>query len=203
MAKRTKGRRRRLKPRILIMCEGETERNYFQAIKESEAYKRNLIAVNPQVIKAKHSAPEMVVNEAIRREKEARKENNPYDAIWVVFDHDHSPNRKKAYDAALKADFKVAFSAICFEIWYLLHFVKTSRNFRNAHELIKELKKHYTAYQKAQNNDFEKLKNNLATAYTNSQWLRKRVKIDNQHITSYQCWTDVDILVKTLISIKT
>jgi len=183
------------------MCEGETERNYFQAIKESAAYKKALIAVNPQVLKAKHSSPEQVFDEALRREKEAKREGNPYNKIWIVIDHDYYAHRKKAYNNAKKTGFSVAFSAICFETWYLLHFVKTSKNFRDSSELIKELQKHYPTYQKAKNNDFEVLKENLGAAFTNAEWLRKRVFERSQHTTDYLSWTDVDILVKELTTI--
>lgn len=202
MARRTSNRKKRkLKPRILIMCEGETERNYFQAIKESEDYKKALVAINPQVLKAKHSSPEQVVDEAIRRGKEAKREGNPYNKIWVVIDHDFHAHRKRAFEEAEKVGFGIAFSAICFEIWYLLHFVKTSKNFRDSNELIKELQKHYPTYQKAKNNDFEVLKVNLEAAFANAEWLRKRVFDKNQHITDYLCWTDIDFLVKELMNI--
>lgn len=59
--------------RILIMCEGETERNYFQAIKEDPDYKKTLSAVNSQIAVAKNSAPEWVVKEAIAKAEQAFK----------------------------------------------------------------------------------------------------------------------------------
>ena len=147
--RRRKGKKRKVKTRILIMCEGETERNYFQAIKEDEEYKQKLAAINPQVLTAKHSAPELVVEEAMRREKKEKKNGNPYDKIWVVFDHDNHPNRKKAFDNSKKEGFSIAFSAIAFEIWFLVHFGKKAPIFSTPKQLVKELNKHYPNYQKA------------------------------------------------------
>ena len=65
--KRSKGKARRVRQRILIMCEGETEQRYFQAIKEEPTYKKALSAVSSKVLKAKHPTPEQVVAEALKR----------------------------------------------------------------------------------------------------------------------------------------
>ncbi len=202
--KRTKPNKnkRALRLRILIMCEGETERNYFQAIKEDPDYKKTLSAVNPQIAVAKNSAPEWVVKEAITKAEQAFKEGNEYDKVWVVFDHDNSANRQAAYEAAKKELYEIAFSSIAFEKWYLIHFVRSTRSFSNADELIKVLKKYYKDYEKAKQNDFTKLKDKLDTARSNAIWLRAQVFENDSHLTDCNPWTDVDVLVWYLISIK-
>lgn len=202
--KRTKPHKdkRVLRRRILILCEGETERNYFQAIKEDDDYKRALSAIDPQIMEANKPAPELIVKEAIAKFNKAKREQNPYDKVWLIFDHDNSPLRREAYDYAKKQAFEIAFSAIAFEKWYLLHFVFTTKAFSSADELIRALKKHYTIYEKAKHNDFANLKDRLQTARENALSLREQRLEEKKHITDCNPWTDVDELVWELIEQK-
>lgn len=196
--RRTNKRKRSVRPRLLILCEGETERNYFKAMREDEDYKSKMAATDITILTAKSPTPEQIVKEAIKKGKEAKQEKNPYQTIWVVFDHDNHPHRKNAYDNAIKDKIKVAFSAICFETWYLLHFEKSAKPYPNASKLIVTLKKYYPNYQKAKQNDFLNLKPNLSEAMENASWLRKRMEDDDTHITDYNPWTDVDLLMTDL-----
>ena len=195
--KRHKGKQRYTHPRILILCEGETEKNYFKAILQDSDYKSRLSAVRVSIYSGKDSSPEKIVNEALKRSEEANNEGNPFKSIWVVFDHDNHPNRHLAYQNALSLGFNIAFSAIAFEQWYLLHFLKSSRAFTNYANLEKEILRHYPNYQKAKQNDFKNLKQKLPAAFMNAEWLRKQ--IDKPVITNSNPWTDVDILVKMMI----
>lgn len=199
--KRTKPskNKRTLRPRILILCEGETEANYFRAIKQDPEYKQILSAIDPQITEAKKPAPELIVKEAIKKFTEAKKENNPYNKVWLVFDHDNSARRQQAYDLAKSQAFDVAFSAIAFEKWFLLHFIFTTRAFSSAQELIKELKNHYPTYEKAKQNDFENLKHLLANAKQHALLLRDQVSDPSIHLMDHNPWVDVDILVDELI----
>ncbi|MBL7792782.1 MAG: RloB domain-containing protein, partial [Saprospiraceae bacterium] len=182
----------------LIMCEGQTEKNYFQAIKEDEDYKQFLTAIDPQIISAKHPAPEHVVKEAINRAQKANDDGNAYEQVWVVFDHDNHANRRKAYEMATSEGFNIAFSAIAFEIWFLLHFAKTAKAFQNDKQLLIELVKYYPNYHKAKQNDFANLKDKLDLAFENVNWLKKQFP-GNNHLTDYNPWTDIDILIRQLL----
>ncbi|MCB0654277.1 MAG: RloB domain-containing protein [Saprospiraceae bacterium] len=196
---RSKRKKRKLIPRILIMCEGETERNYFQAIKEDKQFKRKLSALVPYVVKSKHPTPETVVQEALKKATEEKMQGNDFEKVWVVFDHDNSPKRKIAYNEALKNNFDIAFSAISFEVWFLIHFLKTSKSFKNSKEVVGSLKKYYPEYKKASNNDFAFLKKYLQTAFKNAEWLRIQNSA-SPHPTDRTMWVDVDILVLELIT---
>lgn len=196
--RRSNRRKRTVKQRILILCEGETERNYFSAMRETPDFKTKMAAVHIDIVAAKNSTPEQIVKEGLKREKEAKRERNPYQKIWLVFDHDHHPHRQTAYDTAMKENFKIAFSAICFENWYLLHFVKSAKAFNDGNKLVTELKKYYPNYQKAKQNDFEYLKHKLKKAMRNAIWQRKQVEDEKQHLTNYNPWTDVDVLIAYL-----
>lgn len=200
LMKRSRGKARRARRRILILCEGATEKNYFQAIKEHPECKQALSAIDPQVVAAKNTTLEQVVREAIQRALKARQENNAYDKVWVVFDHDNHAHRRAAYDKAIEHGYEVAFSAIAFEMWYLLHFIKTTRAFRNGDALIRELRKHYSGYEKARQNDFVKLKDKLEEGIQNAVWLRQQMQAEDRHTTDFAAWTDVDLLVMELIS---
>ena len=196
--KRHRQKKRTARKRVLILCEGETERNYFQAIKEDPDYKQALSAIQAQIVAAKNPTPEHVVSEALKRAKREASQGNPYDQVWVVFDHDHHAHRNVAYVKAERAKCGIGFSAIAFEMWYLLHFVKSARPFSNGDELIAVLKKHYPNYEKAQQNDFLNLKDKLTDAIENAEWLRKQVFQEHESIPNHNPWTDVDRLVLEL-----
>lgn len=193
--KRSSRRERQVRKRILILCEGLTEKNYFQAIKEDPDYKQRLIAVQPEIVAAKNPAPEHVVREAAERRQKALEEGNPYDAVWIIFDHDHHANRRAAFDWARKEQISTGFSTISFEYWCLLHFLQSTKTFPSANELIAELRKHSPGYQKAKQNDFSYLKGKLSSGLKNAAWLRKQRTDTEIHPTDQNPWTDVDILV--------
>lgn len=200
--KRRKAKRRKSKKRILILCEGKTEKNYFLAIKQDPEYKQALSAVSPEVVAAGSPTQMEVVNEAIKRKAKEKKSGNPYGEVWVVFDHDNHKLRRDAYDKGLKSGFRIAFSSICFEQWYLLHFKKSGKSYSTPDDLIRALKKEYLNYVKAKQNDFANLKGNLEIAFENVLWLRKQSVMEEKHITDLNPWTDVDVLVRELIEIE-
>ena len=197
--KRSRHLMKAVRRRILILCEGQTEKNYFQAIKEDPEFKQQLSAVHPQVMVAKNPSPDLLVKQAIDIARKAKAEGNSYDKIWVVFDHDNHPHRANAYKSAEKEGFGIAFSSIAFETWYLLHFKQVGKPFQNADHLTKEYSLHYPTYQKAKQNDFSFLKDRLPEAMTNAKWLRSQLTEPVKHVTDCNPWTDVDILVEELI----
>jgi len=170
-------------------------------MKEDKDFKKRLGAVSVEVVQSDKSSPSQIVSFAKKKAEEKLKDNIPYDIIWVVFDHDNYPDRKKAYDIAIKEKFKIAFSAICFEEWYLLHFTKSAKNFNDCSALISDLKKYYKDYEKAKKNDYQELKSKIETAKANAVWLRKKVdEIQSErHITDKNPWTEIDVLIKDLI----
>jgi RloB-like protein len=201
--RKTKRTVRRTNPHILILCDGLTEKNYFTAIKQDPEYKRSLAALSVDICEAKNRDPLQIVNEAIKRKKKARQEGNAYDHVWVVYDHDNRPARMDAYDLAGSKDIRVAFSSIAYEYWYLLHFKQTAQAFQNANALIKALRKFFPEYQKAGQNDFVLLKDRLPDACNNAAWLKVQTKHfieEGKHLTELNPFTDVDQLVRFLVS---
>ncbi|MDB4286312.1 RloB domain-containing protein [bacterium] len=95
---------------------------------------------------------------------------------------------------------RLGFSAISFEMWYLLHFKRSASPFASPEALISILKKYYPGYEKAKQNDFANLKPYLEVAIENSIWVRKHVFDETKHITNHSIWTDIDKLVTELIT---
>ena len=101
----------------MIVCEGErTEPNYFRAFRLQSDVKTVVIGKGYNTIS--------LVDEAIKLREKDKKEQEPYQQVWCVFDRDSfSPqNFNEAIRLAKNKGIKVAYSNEAFEIWYLLHF---------------------------------------------------------------------------------
>jgi hypothetical protein len=200
---RKSGKKRRTNPRILILVEGQTEQYYFQAIKQDPDYKKSLAALTVEVKKSKKQASGEMTDQAVELLEIAKKENNAYNSVWLVFDHDNNPKRKEAWDKAKQSpdNIQVAFSAIAFEQWYLLHFKQSTKACQTAAELIVELKKHLPKYAKAKQNDFSLLKDKLDIARKNAEWLRDQHQDKQAHPADLNPVTFVDLLVGELVEL--
>lgn len=137
--KRQPVRYHKIRDRILIVCEGEkTEPNYFRRFPvKSEVI---VVGVGKNTIS--------LVEEAVRRKRQAEKKGAPYNQVWCVFDRDEFPadNFKDALSLASENGVETAYSNQCFELWYYLHFEYTTvAHHRNRYSdlLTKCLKKEY------------------------------------------------------------
>lgn len=144
---------REIKPRFLVVTEGETEENYFRAIKK---FFRGLpIEIIPK--KGKNSNP-MAVFKTAKREIVASRDNQ-YTAAYVVVDRETQNADLKSLSTALaesvkpvaKRDIKcdIIISNPSFEYWILSHFDYTMKIFTNSDAVIVELKRHIKDYKKA------------------------------------------------------
>lgn len=74
------------------------------------------------------------------------------DAVYCVFDVDTVSWRHNAIREALKEAEKEQINVIlsnpCFEIWFLLHYVYTSRCFGSNEEVLRALRSHLPSYEK-------------------------------------------------------
>jgi len=157
---------------ILIVCEGaKTEPNYFTELKK--AFRLSNANV---MICGRGSDPLSVVNFAI----ETFSREPEFDRICCVFDRD----RHTTYNAALdrvrrrrlgKGSKIFAIPSVpCFEFWLLLHFTYTTKPFDAPFSdsiclrVIEELKKHLPAYQKGDQDIFNKIQDKLDKAITNA-----------------------------------
>jgi hypothetical protein len=112
------------RPVILIVCEGDTEHDYFDGFWRA--------ARNPRVtihIPEEHGVPKTLVEIAKRLKNEAQSEakrqgddNLAFDSVWCVSDVDEHPNLPEARQMARDNGIELAISNPCFELWLLLHF---------------------------------------------------------------------------------
>ena len=157
--------------RGMILCEGETEQNYFTGLIKKEEYRRKFAAINVEIYKPKNHSPKGLVSEAKQKAAKAKKEKDPYDFIWVVFDHDGHANIANAFDESLDCNprIQIAFTVTCFEFFVLLHFKKSTKSYSNCDDVISELKKHLPDYKKA-TNLFSLLDPHINIGLENSKW---------------------------------
>ena len=122
---------------ILIVCEGQTEKLYFESFPILGIRIRAIDLEGQAKLKLIQSAQEIVEN-AIEE----------YDDVWCVFDMDVKRGEVEfadfdnAISKALKLGYKVAYSNDAFELWFYLHFDYTdSKHLRSFY--YKELGKKF------------------------------------------------------------
>ncbi len=182
---------------ILIVCEGaETEPRYFEALKR-------LWKIHPVQLRVRGrecgSDPLSVVTHAARIQEEARKNGMRFDQVWNVMDKDAHTNLNIATDKARASNIKICLSVPCFEFWYLLHYIHTTRPFANADDVIQALKQHLPGnrYKKSAP-PVDALMSRINTALENAALVRR----DNATAQRQNPRTDVDLLVKELMTLR-
>lgn len=177
---------------ILIVCEGNTERVYF------EAARIHYGLTTAEVIIAENtagSAPISVVRCAERKCGEA----GGYDRVYCVFDRNGHESFARARDQIKAlADRKrkplpivEAISIPCFELWVLPHHEKTDAPFHRCADVIDRVCHHMPDYQKADEVIARQLMAKLATAFGNADWLEGRAAE-----TGYNPYTSVHRVVR-------
>ena len=205
MPKKRNTNRRKVKDRILILCEGKkTEPYYFNGLKSDVRNRSKLSALRVEIYDSgKNTAKELVL-EAEELKKIAESENNPYDDVWVVFDKDGYTKHPESFNLAEGKNINIIFSSISFEYWFLLHFEFTSRAYEKSDDLIKYLSSKYIKNYEKNDDNYNKLKTNTAVAIQNAKKIRKHWKVDianGEKIYNLNPYTDVDTLVEKLIKL--
>lgn len=103
---------------LYVLVEGKTERAYIQDFAKCNPFIKVIIV-------AEDSSRPKLINKALKFSRENRLD------VWVIFDKDDKFSEAKAiYDQAAafnkknKAQIHIVYSAPCFEVWPLIHFVK-------------------------------------------------------------------------------
>ncbi len=180
---------------ILIVCEGETEVQYFKAL--MNIFKLGKRSINLQTSKNR--------TEPIQVVKKAQNFIDTYKEIYCVFDKDTHKTFEDAMREIeeIKKDKKINIKSIisipCFEYWIFLHYEYTNQNFytnqtpcKNAEKL---LKKYIPDYSKPYN--FKSVVNKYKTAMDNAE-KNNEIKGDNQEYS----YTNVVELVKRMREIS-
>lgn len=115
---------RELNKKVMIYCEGETEKQYFDML--SKKYSKTTVTSKRISVKTKvmgNKNPLNLVKEAIRTLEHDRRKNH-IDLAYVVFDNDdHSDGEiSEAMQLAERNKLEVIYSNTAFDLWILLHF---------------------------------------------------------------------------------
>ncbi len=179
-----------LEPYIRLVCEGrKTEPNYFNSLLRSVGIKR----ADP-AFKAKDHSPLGVAREAKSVYKEAIRDKIPADKIFVfaVFDRDGHTGVPEAIDILRDTPVKAIFSNVCFEVWILLHYEQTQRQFANCDEVIAYIEHHHDPNYTKSGDLFSQLKNQIPTAIAHAKWLNEtHWKYDDRPAWERNPYTDV------------
>ena len=179
-----------------IFCEGATEEAYF------EAYKRKIHCVAVVIEHSHHGDPKGLVAEAIKA-----KDGSPAnDIFWVVYDAEELSQRNKlqshaeAFQAANRNGINIAFSAICFEVWLLLHFIPNPSAFLLPSKAVKELQKYIKNYKKGDLNILTTLQDKLPAARVNAASLAQRQQRNHPSVPMYEYnpYTTVHLLLDAI-----
>ena len=189
---------RKEKPMIIITAEGrnETEARYFNNFRTADC---------PYIIKfhkAGHLTDPTKLAESIRKRWDAEEaDERTGDMAFVVVDLDNNEEKAKGIqqmEARNRVE-KFIVSNPCFEVWYLLHYGFSTKSYINADAVIRELKKHYSEYEKT-SDMYPLLKDKMDDAITNAEKLEDYHNAEEHLHPDANCnpYTDVHKLVKLI-----
>lgn len=185
--------------RILILCEGMTEYLYAMALKNTlpRALQRS-VTIESEIHHP--NDPKSLAKEASRRAKLAKSERNPFAYIWLFFDNDNHPLLPEAFRIIDKEKLHIAYSSMCLEHWFLLHFEDCRRAFTNGAEAVSYLKQYWPSYHKTKIKHYEILGDRLDRAIARAKAIRKNIDV---HLPKYQRnpYITVDKLVEFMKNI--
>lgn len=163
--------------RILIICEGITEYLYAKSL-QSELPRKLQRSVSIEIDYNSKNDPKGLAEEARKRKRTAMGEKNAYDSIWLFFDHDNWPQLQAAFSIIETEEFCIAFSSVCIEHWFILHFENCGRSFQNGEEALHYLRSKWPNYHKTKIKHYEELRNRLDTALVRAKAFRRNVQTD-------------------------
>jgi len=158
--------------RILILCEGLTEYLYAKSL-QAQIPRSLQRSISIEIDNNSRNDPKSIALEAQKRKIKAKKERNPYDSIWLFFDNDNWPQLEEAFRIIESEGFCVAYSSICIEHWFILHFEDCGRAFQNCKEAFSFLKTLWPNYHKTKIKHYQELHKELNLAIERAKTLRR------------------------------
>lgn len=145
--------------RVLIICEGETEVEYFNALcVDLGLHRRNTAKARKSDL---GTDPENIVTDA-------KNCSENFDDVYCVFDRDTHATYQQAMNIRCPKNVTRIVSIPCFEIWLLFHFCQSTAPL-SAKEAEKRLKQHLPDYQKGGGNAYAHTKTKLDYAVKNAE----------------------------------
>ena len=174
-------KQRPLYAKVLVLCEGITEKNYLLEIKNTLP-RQNQRGIKIDIDTFKKNDPLNLVKEACRRKQRAHKEGAQYDKIWVAFDHDNLPNRDRAFDLAARNGIEIAYASFNIEVWFLLHFEYSTRVYTNGDQVKSTLRNRFLSdYVPGQRGLLATLQLNYEVALQHAERLRQAQQVEIDH----------------------
>jgi hypothetical protein len=182
----------------LIVCEGETEQEYFDAARiRYKLSTAEVVVAENNVGPAPISVVECAENKCTER--------GGYDKVYCVMDRDGHESFARAREK-IKAlagrqrkplPIEEAVSIPCFEVWVLLHFERADPPFTCCDDVIKQIRnKHMKDYEKADAAVVRQLMHRMDDAVANAEWLEARA-VNNKH----NPFTSVHRVVQHLVGV--
>ena len=150
--------RKRERKLILLAVEGRrnrTETGYFnQFNREQKEYRINFVSCNEtdpiHLVKKAETAWQ---SEKCDAELQSEKCDAEFgDLVYCVFDTDTDPIKQREIDEAIRqaghSNVEIVLSNPCLEVWFILHFGYTSKQFQSNEEVLRELRKNIPDYEK-------------------------------------------------------
>jgi len=169
--------------RILIIPEGWCEYFYAQELKKTlHRDKQRSITVEIPKPATKNNC-DALINRAIRLSSKAKRDNNPYDALWIFLDHDNKPDISQLFLKLPKSSIRLAYSCICIEHWFLIHLEDNRQHYPDAEHAIRRLETLWlnefrVGYHKTKLNHFAMLENFLPMARKRAKAIHDQAEID-------------------------
>lgn len=196
---RKKTGNRSIEKRLFIVCEGmadKSESAYFKSLIKDCNFAGDKVVVS--VKDTNKNTGKELVKEAIKIKE------FPFDQAWVVYDMDGYTKHADTFSLARNKDINIAFTAIAFEFWLLLHFEFTSKSFSKSEEIIKYLKqKGYIDYSKGNSDIYCLTKKNVGDAIHRAKKLRKsQISATSYGTPIYKMnpYTNIDELIELIFS---
>lgn len=165
---------------VLIVGEGrETEPNYFLALAKLDVVRQRFTI---HVRRGPGYSPERVVKLAIQEKQKAIARGESFDEVWCVVDTETGTDKRESLDRAVimarRETIDLCLSNPAFEVWFLSHFMRTTRSFLNCDAVIQELNKHWKThfsqlYEKGDRRHFHRLEPFRTDGIANAQWVRE------------------------------
>jgi hypothetical protein len=198
---------RKPKARVLVCCQGgETEPNYFRALKRDVA---DHFVVKVATTNGK--SPPDTVQRAMREQATATQRGKEFrfDEVWCVLDVEQAGTNPQLADArtlAKQRGFREALSNPAFEVWLLAHFERTTRSFLDGAQLIGQLDKHWQdafhlKYEKNDEGIYRRIRDRTGQAINNARQVREVDFMGVADIADCNSATDVYLLVERLMEL--
>lgn len=187
ITQKTRGKvTRKRKSIILIQCEGKnkTEEIYFNNFRKNPLY-------TICFAKGNYTDPANMVKSLLQEINERGLSKKDNDKAYCVFDTDTNLQKQLQINEAYRLSKKNSIIELiksnpCFELWFLIHFKKTTKIFNSNDNVIQELRKVLPNYEK--NKDYYALlENRTKDAIENAKFIEKHHTSCRKNIIDMSC----------------